>query len=242
MAFTTKDLRTGMADSPLGTALKGARENAGLTQAQVARELNVEPVTVSRWERGIHPPAGDLLLRLQRLYEVEISVTANGMAVTKYLGERRPQLGVNVPRGTPRGVLESAPRPYEVSGRFVAFVRDMIREGATDEEADFLAYVLRRPETDHLIQKEEDGQPLSDDGVFERWDALLDDFRAFIKRRIARRSGAIISLDSAEIERVGLAGLRRPTAEERTRGTGAAETEAPRPAARKPGKRAGRGR
>jgi transcriptional regulator with XRE-family HTH domain len=35
--------------------LKQRRELLGFTQAQLARELEVDVVTVSRWERGVHP-------------------------------------------------------------------------------------------------------------------------------------------------------------------------------------------
>jgi DNA-binding transcriptional regulator YiaG len=35
--------------------LKQRRESLLLTQAQLARELEVDVITVSRWERGVHP-------------------------------------------------------------------------------------------------------------------------------------------------------------------------------------------
>ena len=35
--------------------LKRRREVLGLTQEQLARELDVTTMSVSRWERGIHP-------------------------------------------------------------------------------------------------------------------------------------------------------------------------------------------
>jgi transcriptional regulator with XRE-family HTH domain len=35
--------------------LKWRRETLGLTQAQLARELGVDTITVSRWERGVYP-------------------------------------------------------------------------------------------------------------------------------------------------------------------------------------------
>lgn len=36
-----------------GAAVKAAREAAGLSQEQLARELAVSVFTVSRWERGV---------------------------------------------------------------------------------------------------------------------------------------------------------------------------------------------
>lgn len=35
--------------------LKRRRESLGLTQSLLARELDVDVITVSRWERGVHP-------------------------------------------------------------------------------------------------------------------------------------------------------------------------------------------
>ena len=35
--------------------LKRRRDELGLTQAQLARELDVDVITISRWERGVHP-------------------------------------------------------------------------------------------------------------------------------------------------------------------------------------------
>lgn len=35
--------------------MKRRREALGLTQAQLARELGLDSITVSRYERGVHP-------------------------------------------------------------------------------------------------------------------------------------------------------------------------------------------
>ncbi|HYO63966.1 MAG TPA: helix-turn-helix domain-containing protein [Pyrinomonadaceae bacterium] len=35
--------------------LKVRREALGMTQARLARELEVDVITVSRWERGVYP-------------------------------------------------------------------------------------------------------------------------------------------------------------------------------------------
>lgn len=44
--------------------LTRARLNAGLTQDALARQIQVTPITVSRWERGVTTPVGDALARL----------------------------------------------------------------------------------------------------------------------------------------------------------------------------------
>lgn len=37
-------------------SIRKARTNAGLTQEQLARQIGVASMTVSRWERGKHEP------------------------------------------------------------------------------------------------------------------------------------------------------------------------------------------
>ena len=51
----------------VGGQLRIARRSAGLTQKQLAAALGVEPITVSRWERGVTTPS---LPRLRRIAEV----------------------------------------------------------------------------------------------------------------------------------------------------------------------------
>jgi transcriptional regulator with XRE-family HTH domain len=51
----------------VGGRLRTARRSAGLTQKQLAEELGVEAITVSRWERGATSPS---LPRLRRIAEL----------------------------------------------------------------------------------------------------------------------------------------------------------------------------
>ncbi len=47
------------------------RRSAGLTQAEVAKDVGVHPSTVAYWERG-HVPSGDAAVRYARLvFELE---------------------------------------------------------------------------------------------------------------------------------------------------------------------------
>lgn len=50
--------------------LQAARRAAGLTQAEVARQLGVHPMSVSSWERGVMTPEESRLARLAELYGV----------------------------------------------------------------------------------------------------------------------------------------------------------------------------
>ena len=51
----------------VGGRLRTARRSVGLTQKQLAEELGVESITVSRWERGVTAPS---LARLRRIAEI----------------------------------------------------------------------------------------------------------------------------------------------------------------------------
>ena len=51
----------------MGRRLRAARRGAGLTQKQLADELGVESITVSRWEREVTSPS---LSRLRRIAEL----------------------------------------------------------------------------------------------------------------------------------------------------------------------------
>jgi len=54
----------------LGARMKKAREDADLTQAFIATDLNVAQTTVSAWERGVAAPRDDLRPRIAQLLGV----------------------------------------------------------------------------------------------------------------------------------------------------------------------------
>ncbi len=47
--------------------IKELRKKFGLTQTQLAKKLDVHPLTVSRWERGEIHPHSAMLKKLHRL-------------------------------------------------------------------------------------------------------------------------------------------------------------------------------
>lgn len=53
--------------------LKRLREEAGLTQDELAQRLHVVRQTVSKWEHGTSVPDADMLARIAALYEVSAS-------------------------------------------------------------------------------------------------------------------------------------------------------------------------
>jgi transcriptional regulator with XRE-family HTH domain len=48
-------------------AIRSLRRRRGWTQAELAERLGSDPVTVSRWERGVSSPRPSALLRLREL-------------------------------------------------------------------------------------------------------------------------------------------------------------------------------
>jgi transcriptional regulator with XRE-family HTH domain len=57
----------------VGARLRAARRSAGLTQKQLAAELGVESITVSRWERGVTAPSLSRLRRIAEITETTVS-------------------------------------------------------------------------------------------------------------------------------------------------------------------------
>ena len=57
----------------MGGRLRTARRSVGLTQKQLAEELGVESITVSRWERGVTAPSLARLRRVAELTETTVS-------------------------------------------------------------------------------------------------------------------------------------------------------------------------
>jgi transcriptional regulator with XRE-family HTH domain len=60
-------------ESGVGGRLRTARRGAGLTQKQLAERLEVESITVSRWERGVTSPSLPRLRRIAEITETTVS-------------------------------------------------------------------------------------------------------------------------------------------------------------------------
>jgi DNA-binding transcriptional regulator YiaG len=59
---------------PLADQIRTARDAAKLTQAGLARALEIESQTVSRWERGEREPNEEWLLRLALVLKVTFTI------------------------------------------------------------------------------------------------------------------------------------------------------------------------
>ena len=59
-----------MSSTEFKISLAAARVNAGMTQDEVAKELNVSNKTVGNWEKGIVIPNSATLFTLSHLYRI----------------------------------------------------------------------------------------------------------------------------------------------------------------------------
>ena len=58
----------------LSENIKNLRKNKGLTQEELAAELNVVRQTVSKWEKGLSVPDAELLKKLAEVLETDVSI------------------------------------------------------------------------------------------------------------------------------------------------------------------------
>lgn len=72
-----------MNQQKIGRFLRELRSERGLTQEQVAEELNVSNRSVSRWENGITMPDFDLLLQIADNCGVEVGELLDGERKSK---------------------------------------------------------------------------------------------------------------------------------------------------------------
>jgi transcriptional regulator with XRE-family HTH domain len=105
--------------------LQAARRAAGLTQAEVARQLGVHPMSVSSWERGVMTPEESKLARLAELYGV-------APASLRYGGEHAP---VERPEHVPSLALRKR-LPTRAYDLVLGYLHRMEEAGCTQEQID----------------------------------------------------------------------------------------------------------
>ncbi len=97
----------------LGRQIKQGRESSGLTQADLANELDVSRQMIGRYETGRDAPAVDILVEIARILEIEFQI--RGMLVKLEHGGRprllRKQLKFEFekPRKFDRAQIEITP-------------------------------------------------------------------------------------------------------------------------------------
>ena len=71
----------------IGACLRDLRQEKGMTQEQLAEQLNVSQRTVSRWETGSNMPDLDVLLQLADFYRVDLRALLNGEKPRQMMSE-----------------------------------------------------------------------------------------------------------------------------------------------------------
>lgn len=56
----------------LGEKLKALREQQGYTQIDIAKRLGVSPATYNRYEKNVHTPDIEMLIRIASIFEVSL--------------------------------------------------------------------------------------------------------------------------------------------------------------------------
>lgn len=60
----------------LGDRIKQLRQQRGWSQAQLSKKLNIHQKQISGYERGIHAPSIELLIRMAELFNVSLDYIA----------------------------------------------------------------------------------------------------------------------------------------------------------------------
>lgn len=72
-----------MTSHPLHEQIRQWRQDAGLTQAALAKKIGVELATVSRWERGINRPSRTNVRAIKDATQIEIAELPERAAVSE---------------------------------------------------------------------------------------------------------------------------------------------------------------
>jgi transcriptional regulator with XRE-family HTH domain len=88
--------------STFGDRLAGAREAAGMTQAQLAKRLGVKLTAMQSWEEDLSEPRANRLTMMAGIIGVSFSWLLNGEGE----GVEAPDMGQDLPNGVDELLLE----------------------------------------------------------------------------------------------------------------------------------------
>ena len=88
--------------STFGDRLAGAREAAGMTQAQLAKRLGVKLTTMQSWEEDLSEPRANRLTMMAGIIGVSFSWLLNGEGE----GVEAPDMGQDLPDGVDELLFE----------------------------------------------------------------------------------------------------------------------------------------
>jgi transcriptional regulator with XRE-family HTH domain len=67
------------ANAAIGQALRAIREEKGLSRSAVAKSLDVDQMTVYRWENGTRSPSPETLCHLAATYDTTFTSLVSGV-------------------------------------------------------------------------------------------------------------------------------------------------------------------
>lgn len=93
-----------------GEKLSFLRKQRGMTQMELAEELDISRQAVSRWEQGVSEPSTENLLRIGRLLGVPVDALVNGDA------QFPPEADAQVSGAKPEDAKPETTAPKEAEG------------------------------------------------------------------------------------------------------------------------------
>lgn len=132
-----------MDQSKIGSFLRTLRKEKGLTQEQLAEQLNVSNRTVSRWETGNNMPDISLLVEIAEFYDVSIAELVDGERKSEEMREEVKEVADKMAdyAGTEKTTLIKNIRNHSLFG-VAAFVILMILELAVPEGSSRVADMI----------------------------------------------------------------------------------------------------
>lgn len=182
--------------SQFGRELRETREKLGLTQAEVAAAVGVDPQTISRWERDERRPSAEDYIKVSDYMAAEITKYVDGLDRTVSRGT----IGSSTSAG-PAFLLDAS---VLLASR--AFQRHAARMGASDRELDYIEWVLDGPESVRMVALGDDGKPRSADEQAEELENQIEGLMTWLDRRVAsRRAGQGTDLPGAGVSSAKMA-------------------------------------
>lgn len=116
-----------MNQTKVGAFIKELRKEKGLTQEQLAEQLNVSRRTVSRWETGSNLPDLDILIEMADYYGIELRELLDGERKSEKMNKELEETVLKVVKYSNEDKLKVTKRMHMLFvGGFVAAVIYMI--------------------------------------------------------------------------------------------------------------------
>lgn len=96
----------------LGVRIAALRKQAGLSQAELARRLQVSPSAIGMYEQGRREPSGQTLVAMAELFGVSTDYLLTGQARTQAEGDALTQMLLSRIAAADRRLEDRPDRPF----------------------------------------------------------------------------------------------------------------------------------